>query len=271
MNKFIIMVLFIVGVCACSPLDIPQPTPTNSPIPTSANVAVEETTQTPTGISQSEAPNVFGYTHHMANGNHFVEGSGSLPRGTSLEVGLDGTPVWVVAVPYEDTSLWAVVLEDGRVQAFWVNPGEVSDAQITPNQLNPGSPPLLFIEDGTPKLGTITLSDPSLSTHPIYLPTQRWRAFIHSDGSLILMDEFDQITATLAIDALPDARILSDASERVLVLSGPSTKYDHGVLGDQIEATSITLIETLPEPLVISTITVPMARSSKGLLPFGST
>ncbi len=267
MKRYTFILGLILSLCACTTTDIPQPTHESLPTHTLVVVAAEEPTQNPTTVSQTDTPIVFGNTHLMADGNHLLEGRGSLPAGTSIEVGLDGTPVWVVAVPYEDTSLWAVVLEDGRVQAFWVNPREVRDAQITPNQLPPGSPPLLFIEHGLPKLSSLPSADQSPTTHPVHLQDQGLRAFIQSDGSLVLMDALDQIRATLAIDALPDARILSDDAGRLLVLSGPTTKYDHGVLGDKIEATSITLVATSPEPRVIASIPVPEGQVIEGIAP----
>ncbi len=267
MKRYLFILSLILSLCACTTTDIPQPTQESLPTHTLAAVAAVEPTQKPTTVSKPEFPIAFGYTHLMADGNHLLEGRGSLPAGTSIEVGLDGTPVWVVAVPYEDTSLWAIVLEDGRVQAFWVNPREVRDAQITPNQLPPGSPPLLFIEQGIPKLSTIPSAEQSPNTHPVHLPSQGQRAFIQSDGSLVLMDAFDQIAASLAIDALPDARILRADSGRLLVLSGPTTKYDHGVLGDKIEATGITLVATSPDPRVINSIPVPDGQVIEGIAP----
>ncbi len=45
------------------------------------------------------------------------------------------------------------------------------------------------------------------------------------------------------VKALPDARILTDENDRILFLSDPTHNYAHAVLGDAIEAASITLID----------------------------
>jgi len=240
-----------------------QPVSTLSPstVISFPTATIEEESHTP------KAAPLFGYTHQRADGNRFVEGRASLPESTSIEIPLDGTPAWVVAAPYEDTSLWAVVLDDGRVQAFWINPQSIETAQITPDQLNPGSPPFLSIVNSIPELVTGTSPDQSTSTHPIILPISGLRASIQVDGTLSLVDENDQITASLAIDALPDARILSDDSGRLLLLSGSTTKYDHGVLGDLIEASRITLVETSPDPRIISTIPIPNDKVIEGIAP----
>ena len=272
MNRLIpnLLILFVVLLIAsCAPVEAIAQTKTPDPTATIALTTVKapQTIATDKDESESETQPLFGYTHHMPDGNRFIEGTGSLPNGTSIEITLEGTPLWVVAVPYEGSSLWAVILDDGRVQGFNINTQSVKTAQITPGQLNPESPPLIFIEDGIPKLVAVSSPDQSLSTHPIYLPSQDLYTFINNDGSLSLIDKSNQIIATLDINALPDARILSDDADRLLLLSGPTSKYDHGVLGDEIEATSITLTETFPDIRVVSVIQVPDGQVIEGIAP----
>lgn len=258
---------FTLGISACSTGAAPLPTEKFSPTQTLLIENSIEPAQIPTITPLIDITPKFGFTHQRADGNHFVEGRGNLRDSTSIEIALDGTPEWVIAVPYEDFSFWTVVLEDGRVQTFWISPQGVENAQIAPDQLRPGSPPLLFIENENPQLVTVPSLDQSPFTHPIYLVSQGLRAYIQTDGSLALMDANDQIIATLAVDALPDARILSDETGRLLLLSGPTSKYDHGVVGDELEATSITLIDTIPEPGVITIIPVPDGQVIEGIAP----
>ena len=59
-----------------------------------------------------------GYIHQQADGNRIVYGSGALPDTEPVDIGLPGVPQWVAAVPYEEGSLWAVVLTDGAVKAY---------------------------------------------------------------------------------------------------------------------------------------------------------
>ena len=183
-SKLLLLVMFLSSASCTTAESVLQ---TYTPEPTST-VETLGTTATPTSLDENESPEPepiqhIGYTHYRSDGNRVIEGGGSLPSGTSIEMPLDGTPVWVVAVPYEDSSLWAVILEDGRVQGFKINTQRVESASITPDQLNPESPPLLFIEGGIPKLLTVPSPDQSLITHPIILPSQGLRAFIQNDGS----------------------------------------------------------------------------------------
>lgn len=221
-----------------------------------------------TAISITPTPEIaplIGYTHHRADGNRFVSGRGSLPDTTPIDIPLNGTPEWVIALPDGDASLWAVVLEDGSVQAFRVDAQGAVPTSIAPTQLTPGMPPTAEFSDQTLSLVTSSSTDQSQSTHPIHLENGM-QIYILLDGSLMFVER-DGSTTSLAIDALPDARILSDENGNLLLLSGPTNQYTHGVLGDQYEATEITLIETRPEVRVVNQITVPNGQVIEGIAP----
>lgn len=267
-TKLLTAFLFIYAA-GCSPAEIIEQTQTREPIASVAptHVKTSPTIEPDIVESQSNVKPQIGYTHFGSDGNRLIQGVGSLPSGTSIEIRLEGTPVWVVAVPYQDSSLWAVILEDGGVQGFQIDTQSVTTAQITPDHLNPQSPPLLYIEDGKPKLAVFSSADQSPSTHAIYLPAQGKFAFINSNGALTWIDQSNQILGTVEINALPDARILSDDDDRLLLLSGPTTQYDHGVLGDIFEATSITLLETTPNVRVVNIINMPDGQVIEGIAP----
>ena len=69
------------------------------------------------------------------------------------------------------------------------------------------------------------------------------------------------------MDALPDARLLVDEQERVLLLTNPSARYPHGIAGDELEATEITLVETQPSVRVVRRISIPGQRVVEGISP----
>jgi len=60
----------------------------------------------------------------------------------------------------------------------------------------------------------------------------------------------------LEINALPDSQIIQDERQRLLILSDPSDQYQHGVLGDDLEATSVTFVQLSDQPVVISKFSV---------------
>ena len=209
------------------------------------------------------SPN-FGYTHLQPDGNRFMPGNGSLPDSRMIDIQLSGKPRWIVAAPLDAGSIWAVVLEDGRVQAFKVGI-EVEPISILPDKLPKGMPPLLMVNDGIPIIVTPPAADVSTLTHPVVLNNSKQIAFIDTGGNLILWNEKE--TARFEVNALPDSRILVDEKERLLFLTGATSLYDHGVLGDKIEATSITLLETTGKPGVALTITVPEQTVIEGISP----
>jgi hypothetical protein len=58
-----------------------------------------------------------------------------------------------------------------------------------------------------------------------------------------------------------------DADQRLLLLTGPTDRYPHGVLGDRIEASSVTLVETEPTLMEVLTIPVPDGFVIEGIAP----
>ncbi|RUA20804.1 MAG: hypothetical protein DSY79_09490 [Chloroflexi bacterium] len=74
-------------------------------------------------------------------------------------------------------------------------------------------------------------------------------------------------TARLAVDALPDARLLVEEQERVLLLTRPSSRYPRGIAGDQLEATEITLLETRPSLKAVTRISIPGQQVVEGISP----
>jgi hypothetical protein len=97
---------------------------------------------------------------------------------------------------------------------------------------------------------------------------------IHDRNAIAWLDQGGRLQfettggrSVLEVQALPDARILQDERGRLLFLSGPDETYDHGVLGDGIEASSITLVETTPEFRVAKRIAVPQGLVIEGIMP----
>lgn len=65
------------------------------------------------------------------------------------------------------------------------------------------------------------------------------------------------LTDVLEINALPDSQILEDENQRLLILTDPSDAYQHGILGDDLEATSVTIVQVVQQPRLITKFSVP--------------
>jgi hypothetical protein len=75
---------------------------------------------------------------------------------------------------------------------------------------------------------------------------------------------------TLKINALPDSHIILDEKRRLLILSDPTDQYQHGVLGDALEATSVTTVQFSDVPAVIRKFSVPADWVIESILPIWS-
>ena len=272
----LIAILFLTG-CSSSDKPIgPNADPTQVPPSTSDDTPAPEqpdSTPTPPDDSMPEPDTPMrrkwiaaGYTYQRPDGNRMALGTGSLPAGTEIEIPLSGSPQWVVAAPIPEGSIWAVALSDGRVQAFKVTTTQTESLTITPDILLPGTPPLLVVDDqGQPALANPTDAEASTFTNPALLTPEGRIAYIDNSGDLVIRD--GDVDFHLPINALPDARILMDEEERILLLTNPTSRYGHGVLGDDLEAAGIALIETRPTPQVVLHIDIPAPAVVEGLSP----
>lgn len=250
------------GACtAVRPAETPPiALPTASPTP--------QTQARPVAKSPTVAASVpaSGATYQRLDGNRIVAGAGDLPDVAPLELPLAGTPTWLAAAPLENGSIWVVTLADGQVQAFQLSEGSATPISVEPTRLPAGTPPLLVLEDGAPRLVTAP-DDASPLTHPVPLAGQGRIAYITRTGDVAIWSEEEGESARFPVNALPDARILVDERARLLVLTDATDRYNHNILGDGIEAGSVTLIETSPAPRIGGTIPISAPRVIEGIAP----
>lgn len=267
----IIAAIFVL-IAACTPTPVPtiRTPPTKEILPSELGGGNDfeaqdnKPTETATA-SVLSAQTTYGYTYHRPDGNRLVSGHGRLPELEPHEIQLDGTPRWLAAAPAGTGSIWAVVFEDGRVQAFLADASGYRSLEITPNSLPPGAPPLLAVEGERASL-LISPGDASTLTHPVPLPTAPGRmAYIAQNGDLVLWDNGE--IGRLAIDALPDGRILVDEGGRLLLLAGTTERYDHAALGDALEATRVLVIEARHELRLTGEIVMQNADVIEGIAP----
>ena len=208
-----------------------------------------------------------GLTFQEIDGNRVITGSGGFPYLEAVDVQLPGKATWLIATEVDDGIMWTAALEDGRAYSFWMNAKGMVNNEPIQSALPAGMPPAA-ISNGT-EYRLIQVEDPEQSplTHPVFLKGSGMRAYVTRSGELRFVNANDQTIASLEVSALPDARILVDEQERLLLLTGPTDRYAHGVLGDSLEAASISLIETMPEPIIKTVISMPENNVIEGLSP----
>ena len=264
-----IFTIFILGGCttATSPGTPEEIVPaTSSEIPANTPVSDQATPEgvPETAIETSPTETIFAQTNLQPDGNRVVKGQGNIPTLASIDIPLDGLPEWITAVPFGEGVLWAVVLDDGRVQAFIVQNGQVEPATIKPEQIPAGMPPLLGLANEQAEI-ILPDGDFSAQTHPVFISDTGDMAYIDPVGNLIIHKE--DKTTTLSVNAQPDARILVDENGRLLLNSDPTDEYGHGIMGDALEAGSLTLVATQPTPEVIRVIPATTGYVFEGIAP----
>ncbi|NNC74530.1 MAG: hypothetical protein HKN93_03350 [Acidimicrobiia bacterium] len=215
-----LLVAIVLIVAACSDA---EPSATSSSVTTSSGP-----TTTMTDVEAS-TPSFLQF-----DGNRLIEGSGGelapfVTGGRGVQ-----TPEWVMAAANPAGFVVALTAADGETRSFVVAPPEAAPFERL--TLAAGGPPLLINEgvvlvppdDASPLTSPATLSDGSL-------------VWITTDGDLSL--DRSAGTTSFEVDALRDSRVLVDDRDRVLILTGPTDSYGHGVLGDGIEASGWAIVD----------------------------
>ena len=202
--------------------------------PPTSEGAVKEAPPAPS-VGPEEA--AYGYTYGLASGNRVVRGEGKLPEAEPVDVALSGaTPAWVAGVPLGDDTAWAIAHNDGEVEAFRLD--DASDQFVPwftmPDHLASRAPPLLATAEGHLRL--VSLKRASPLTHPVRAGSGVLG--VTPEGRLVSDRGED-----LAVSTLPDARIVEAENGSLAVLSDPTTRYGRGLLGDELEAGSITVLD----------------------------
>lgn len=207
---------------------------------TTAPAWTRDPARTSMASSMVEEPEpVPGFTHGLASGNRVARGRGRLPEADPIDVPLGGEPAWVVGVPLENDTAWVVAYADGRIDSFRLDgaSGRVDPWLTAPDSLPPGAPPAAAAEDE--RLDLLTAPDGeqgSRFTHPIR--TTVGLLGVTRGGTL-----FAKPGAIPPISVLPDARLARNEEGAVAVLSDPTARYVHGVIGDDLEAGSISVLK----------------------------
>ncbi|MEK6255744.1 MAG: hypothetical protein N2C13_00320 [Chloroflexota bacterium] len=257
--------IVLLGMYACTTKD-------SLPEPSNEETTAKYTSSLPTSsftpdLNATNVPHQLGLTNQSSDGNRYVLGKGNLSN-IPVDIPLNGKPIWVVALPIDDGSIWAVVLENGDVQGFFVSNDDYSTVSLSSPSVSVGKPPVLTWEKDVFTVNPTLLFPSSQITHPIYINDGQFPVYLSPKGTLIRENNNEYIH--LDINALPDTRILVDENDRLLVLSSPSAEYSHGIVGDDFEATGITLLAGSPTLEIVRELQIPDGTVIEGIAPIWS-
>ncbi|MDJ0755759.1 MAG: hypothetical protein QNJ45_19690 [Ardenticatenaceae bacterium] len=240
-----LLILIVFAACSAADFDLPNP---------EGNM--------PEGASGSTVvPDSAAYTHVRADGNRYALGSLDMAAVEPLVVDLDGEPEWVLGTQLGEDQLWVAALSDGRLQATRLLADGSVTQEILDLKLEPGQPFVLLSGRGE-------FSIEGVDSRTVRPEGNLFRLVgINPDGDLMTSAEGDIRQTAAGLDLLPDARLLTDERDRILLLTNPTDRYRHGVLGDAIEAAAVTLIQVDPELKVLNQIEIPAPQVVEGIMP----
>jgi len=259
-NRFrtgILLTTFVLAfISACAGKSAPA---VNTVDPLAGNTEPEEGIMEASPSNQADKVRQFA-THFRPDGNRILAASGGETISKN-SITLSGKPRWLLVYEQDQRLTWAVFTEDGRVETYQLINEALISIQHDFAPLPPGMPPLILSE-GVALHIPVPQNNASILTHASYLPDGR-SAYITDDGrmGIIIGDH----TIFIDGDFLPDARIITDERGRFMALARPTDAYTHGVLGDKLEATSITIVDAIT--LTAKEITITNGDVIEGLLP----
>lgn len=207
-------------------------------------------------------------------GNRVVAGRGSFPRFQAFGIATEVPMRWVVRL---DSTRLATVDRDGSVWILAASRGGIAVAARYGEAVSPETPPAVVALDedhvGLALVGRdgrlMLWSDGSLRSYdvgaplsqlafpmPVRLTGQRWDELlaVAADGAVVLIGSLPsapRIVSRIEARALPDSRITladldGDGMPEAVVLTDPTERFSHGLLGDRVEAASVTVIGITP-------------------------
>jgi len=173
----------------------------------------------------------------QTTGNRVIDGRGSLGTAAPVIIDIGAEPEWIVAIepiePRPGMSSWLVVDEAGGLHRI-DRIGEAATVSAIDGLVDPAAGPPLWADDRI-----VSSPDPRL-------------------------DEFDT--------PLPDARIVTSADIGLTaVLTQPTDRYAHGVLGDDLEAAAVLVRDDVDVTIAFTEPDVAEAISPTSTLMANST
>ena len=218
-------------------------------------------------------------TYGGGSANRVVAGQGTFPRLVVLSASAEAPFRWIVSLPPKrlaaidaNGTLWIFEIAQTELQVLG-RYGEVASAD--------GPPAVAAVGEGrkavvavSPDGRLLVWSEGVLRTFdvgsalsrftfpvPVNLEGKSWDDLlaVAADGALVLiagLPSGPRVVSRVDAQALPDARITvgsldGSAGIQAMVLSDPTERYRHGILGDKIEASALTVVTVAPNALAI--------------------
>jgi hypothetical protein len=230
-------------------------------------------------VSVARAGSAWPLSFGNAAGNRVAAGRGTFPLWQAFGIATEVPMRWVVVAAPERL---AAVDRDGTLWILDAARAGLAVAARYGEAVSPEAPPAVVSLDEdhrglalVGKDGRLVLwSDGALRSYdvgaplsrltfplPVRLAGQRWDDLlaVAADGAVVLISSLPsapRIVSRVEARALPDARITlgdldGDGMPEAVVLSDPTERFGHGILGDRVEASTVTVIGLTPFGLTL--------------------
>lgn len=183
----------------------------------------------------------FFYTYYQATGNRVIDGMGSFPdvETYDAEFGVEGmaaqVPVWLVGKGGANPS-WYVMSANNQSGVLSLHADTVQFDLLTTLVFSTRPP---VIDANGRWIATIA-NDETLFSHPV--PVKDSWLYISNNGDLVLNRDGTELDR-LALNVLPDARIVISDDGRIAVYAGATNqRYVHGIMGDDLEGSKLMVL-----------------------------
>ncbi len=214
---------------------------------------------TPTGEPTVPPPEAaFAYTHQQPNGNRVLRGRGDVVGAAPVEIPVEGTPAWLLALARGSETYWTVVTEAGTATTHRIGSGE---SERLSDHGTVARPPLGYLAGDTPEVVTPP-RDAAGRTHPVFV--EAGSAYVAGDGDVVVRQ--GETTTRAAVAAPSDARPVALGNGRYVLYGDRTDRYRHGALGDTVEGSSLVVVD-VPAGRVDVSVTLDPPAVFEGLFP----
>lgn len=199
----------------------------------------------------------YAYTHQQPSGNRVVSGRGAIDGVQSVDIEVEGRPVWLLA--FGDTvSYWTVITADGTATTH-----RLSDAgsEIVGRHERVSSPPLAYRTEKRVEF-VDTPGDCAEHTHPVVIDDGL--LYVADDGDVIIWRESGR--SRLEVNAPEDVRLVELRDGRYALYGAQTDRYRHGALGDTTEGSSLLVVDVATETIEVE-VTLDSQTVFEGLSP----
>ncbi|MFP4564003.1 MAG: hypothetical protein ACLFRY_11920 [Spirochaetia bacterium] len=176
--------------------------------------------------------------HLSPAGNRFLDVHLDVPETKRLRAELAGRPAWAAGFKEDNTYVWIVVLENGRVQRVSVSmqaDGErvLETGRARSTRFSTAFPPVLVPDGASYRLMPEDAYAGNPLTFPVPAPDGKGTIAVTPEGRVVR--NFQGRETVLAEDVLPDTRFIQMGTDLYFLIN-PTNRYRNGVLGDELEA-----------------------------------